>query len=65
MIDLIGILWFSVSGVNGCRSMPDGECGRDECLIFFGVVRDCAHAIQSAAADRALRAVLEAADDSG
>jgi hypothetical protein len=36
----------------------DSVCGRDECLIFFGVVRDCAHAIQGAAGNKALRVLL-------
>jgi hypothetical protein len=26
------------------------ECNQDECLVFFGVVRDCAYKIQAAAA---------------
>lgn len=33
------------------RTAEDGEkeCTQDDCLLFFGVVRDCAYKIQAAA----------------
>ena len=36
-----------------------GACGRDDCLVFFGIVRDCAHAIRHAADEPAIRRLIE------
>ena len=32
-----------------------GTCDRQDCLVFFGIVRDCAHAIRHAADEPTIR----------
>lgn len=36
-----------------------GACDRDDCLVFFGIVRDCAHAIRHAAAEPTIQGLMK------
>jgi hypothetical protein len=36
-----------------------GTCDRDDCLVFFGIVRDCAHAIRHAADEPTIKCLMK------
>jgi hypothetical protein len=36
-----------------------GVCDRDDCLVFFGIVRDCAHAIRHAADEPTIKHLMK------
>ncbi len=49
-------------GLHNLVDRAYGECDDDRCLVFFGVVRDCAYAIRSAGGEPALRRMIAEAD---